>query len=61
MIDPTGKELMAEDSAEFKEVRTLVEDIAKLGKLNKVYEIFGGYVNRSFGVEMTGTYGEPID
>ena len=61
MIDPTGKELMAEDSAEFKEVRTLVEDIAKLGKLNKVYEIFGGYVNRSFGVEMTGTDGEPID
>lgn len=61
MIDPTGKELMAVDSAEFKEVKTLVEERAKLGKLEKVYEIFGGYVNRSFGVEMIGNDGQPID
>ena len=61
MIDPTGKELMAVDSPEFKEVRVLVEEKAKLGKLNNVYEIFGGYVNRSFGVEMTGNDGEPVD
>ncbi len=61
MIDPTGKELMAVDSAEFKEVKFLVEEKAKLGTLNKVYEIFGGYVNRSFGVEMTNNEGEAVD
>ena len=61
MIDPTGKELMAVDSPEFKEIKVLVEEKAKLGTLNNVYEIFGGYVNRSFGVEMTGNDGEPVD
>ena len=61
MIDPTAKELLAQDSPEFKMIQGLVEDTCKLGKLEKVYEIFGGYVNRSFGIEMTGTDGEPID
>ncbi|MGI5874172.1 MAG: phosphotransferase [Bacillota bacterium] len=61
MIDPTGKELLAQDSYEFETIKGLVEDTCKLGKLEKVYEIFGGYVNRSFGIEMTGNDGEPID
>lgn len=61
MIDPNGKELLAKDSCEFKTIQGLVEDTAKLGKLEKVYEIFGGYVNRSFGIEMTDNDGNAID
>lgn len=61
MIDPNGKELLAQESLEVKTIKKLVEETCKLGKLEKVYEIFGGYVNRSFGIEMIGNDGEPID
>lgn len=61
MIDPTAKELLAEESNEFKTIKKLVEEICDLGKLEKAYEIFGGYVNRSFGAEMIGKDGQPID
>ena len=61
MIDPKDKALIAEDSIEFQQVKDVVENDYKLGTLNKVYEIFGGYVNRSFGVEMTDNNGKPID
>lgn len=61
MIDPTGKELLAQDSYEVKTIKKLAEEICDLGTVEKVYEIFGGYVNRSFGIEMIGKDGEPID
>ncbi|MDO4542219.1 MAG: phosphotransferase [Bacillota bacterium] len=61
MINPEGKALLKESSFVFQQLKTLVEDTYKLGTLNKAYEIFGGYVNRSFGVEMTKPNGEDID
>lgn len=61
MINPQGKELLKESSFEFQQIKGLVEDTYKLGTLDKVYEIFGGYVNRSFGVEMTDPQGQAID
>ncbi len=39
----------------------MLENVYQLGTLNKVYKIFGGYVNRSFGVEMTSPNGKSID
>lgn len=37
------------DAISHEQVRYLVEDVYSLGKLRDVYEIFGGYINRSFG------------
>ena len=50
MIDPKEKKLFEQYTSEFQEIQSLIEDIYQLGTLDKVYEIFGGYVNRSFGV-----------
>lgn len=61
MIEPKGKKLFDENTTEFCELRDLLEKDYKLGTLNKVYEIFGGYVNRSFGVEMTTPEGKAVD
>lgn len=41
---------MAEMSMSRNQLKHLVQNIYKLGKLVEAYEIFGGYVNRSFGV-----------
>lgn len=37
------------DSVSYQQMRLLVEEKYQLGQLVDVYEIFGGYVNRSFG------------
>lgn len=49
---------MAEMSMSRNQIKYLVQDVYKLGKLVDAYEIFGGYVNRSFGaiVEKDGVH-----
>ncbi|MCI9547377.1 MAG: phosphotransferase [Lachnospiraceae bacterium] len=61
MIQPEGKKLFEKGTPEFQRIQALIEDIYQLGTLKKVYEIFGGYVNRSFGVETTNSDGEDVD
>ena len=61
MIDPKEKKLFEQYTSEIQEIQSLIEDIYQLGTLEKVYEIFGGYVNRSFGVEVTTPDGKPVD
>lgn len=41
------------DAVACEQVRYLLEDKYRLGRLEAVYEIFGGYVNRSFGAVVT--------
>lgn len=61
MIEPQGKSIINENTIEYRQIKSLLEDDYQLGTLNRVYEIFGGYVNRSFGAEMTNPQGEPVD
>jgi homoserine kinase type II len=61
MIDPQAKQLIEKGTIEFQQIQDLVEEIYQLGSLNRIYEIFGGYVNRSFGVEVTKADGKAMD
>lgn len=61
MINPAEKALIPEQNHVFQQVKYLVEEIYKLGTLNRLYQIFGGYVNWSYGAEITEPDGNPID
>ena len=53
--DETSKKLpetkaIAEESFLYSQIKEIVENCYDIGKIEEIYEIFGGYVNRSFGL-----------
>ena len=41
---------VAEESFLYAQIKSMIEDNYDLGKVEEIYEIFGGYINKSFGV-----------
>ncbi|HIZ76331.1 MAG TPA: phosphotransferase [Firmicutes bacterium] len=54
-LDETSKKIaetkaIAEESFLYSQIKEIVENCYDIGKIEEIYEIFGGYVNRSFGL-----------